>query len=86
MHRLAYHKIFDHRFEPLGGIHTIAAGMHYSPLELSEMMWLDLKSKEELGREYKPYIEGLDRRKNRWKLEAEKSEKTYDFLKRYIYD
>ena len=43
-----------------------------------------LDIKETLKREWAPWIANLNKRKNRWKLEAEKSEKTYDFLKRNI--
>ena len=59
--------------------------MHYSPTELSEEMWTSLKNKDMLVRDWAPWIANLNERKNRWKLEAEKSENTYDFLKRYIY-
>ena len=39
-----------------------------------------------LAKEWAPLIENLNKRKNKWEHEAKKSEKTYDFLKRYIYD
>ena len=60
MFRLAYAKLQDHHFTDLGGIHAIAAGMHYSPWELSEMMWEQLKNKEELERKYGSYIKHLN--------------------------
>ena len=87
MWRLANARFYEHSFpKEMGGIHAIATGMHYSPTELTEEMWVFLKDKETLKREWAPWIANLNKRKNRWKLEAEKSEKTYDFLKRYIYD
>ena len=75
----------DHNFNDHPAIAAIAAGMHYSPTELSEEMWATLKNKDMLVREWAQRIANLNERKNRWKLEAEKSENTYDFLKRYIY-
>ena len=86
MLKLAGAKGFDHKFGNIGGIHAIAAGMHYSPTELSEEMWEALKDKDMLAREWAPLIENLNQRKNKWENAAKNSEKTYDFLKRYIYD
>ncbi len=59
--------------------------MHYSLTELSEEMWSFFKTEDMLVREWEQQIANLNERRNRWKLEAEKSENTYDFLKRYIY-
>ena len=78
--------MLPHNFTSHGGIHAIATGMHYSPTELSEVMWLSLKSREMLKREWAPYIEQLNTRKNKWVQKAKKCEDTYDFIKRYIYD
>ena len=86
MFRLADARRLIHNFMEVGGIHAIAAGMHYSPTELSEIMWSSLKKSKMLAREWEPFIANLNERKNRWKLEADKAENTYDFLKRYIYD
>ena len=83
---LANAKMLQHSFLPLGGgIHAIASGMHCSPTELTEEMWFFLKDKEQLIKEWTPYIENLNKRKNKWEREAKKAEDTYDFLKRYIY-
>ena len=86
MWKLANAKMLQHNFAKQGGIHAIAAGMHYSPTDLSEIMWQTLKDKEALGREWAPFIKNLNKRKNDWDHAAKKAEKTYDFLKRYIYD
>ena len=87
MFKLANARAIEHNFTHLGsGIHAIATGMHYSPVELSEAMWLDLKNKDMLAREWAPNIENLNQRKNKWEQAAKKSEKIYDFLKRYIYN
>ena len=48
-------------------------------------MWSRFKTEDMLVREGEHQIVNLNERRNRWKLEAEKSENTYDFLKRYIY-
>ena len=83
---LANNRMTIQDFRDMGGIHAIAAGMHYSPAELTEIMWLEIKDKDMLAREWAPHIENLNQRKNKWETAAKKSEKTYDFLKRYIYD
>ena len=85
--KLADARFHEHNFGcMLGGIHAIATGMHYSPTELSEIMWLQLVNKKTLKVEWAQYIENLNRRKDNWKYAAKKFEKTYDFLKSNIYD
>ena len=86
MWKLANARAYDHSFEHMGGTHAIATGMHYSPTELSEIMWLQLNDKSELAKEWAQCIENLNKRKNRWEATAKNSETTYDFLTRYIYD
>ena len=39
-----------------------------------------------LAKGWAPCIEQLNTRKNKWENAAKKSENTYDFLKRYIYN
>ena len=87
MVKLASNRFHAHNFTMAeNGIHAIATGMHYSPTELSEIMWLEWKDKEMLGREWAPYIETLNKNKNKWEQATKKYEKTYDFLQRNIYD
>ncbi len=83
--KLLHSRVFGHNFNESPAIAAIAAGMHYSPTELSEEMWSRFKTEDMLVREGEHQIVNLNERRNRWKLEAEKSENTYDFLKRYIY-
>jgi len=83
---IANAKMLDHYFGEIGGIHAIATGMHFSPTELSEIVWISMVQKEHLERAWAPFIEILNKRKNKWKQLAKKSEKTYDFLKREIYN
>ena len=85
--KLADARFHEHNFGcMLGGIHAIATGMHYSPTELSEIMWLQLVNKKTLKVEWAQCIDNLNRRKYNWKYAAKKFEKTYDFLKNNIYD
>jgi len=87
MIRLAENRFRKHNFGPSGGgIHAIATGMHYSPTELSEIMWLDFKDKELLEKEWALCIQNLNIRKFDWATAARRSENTYDFLKSVIYD
>ena len=86
MWKLANARAEAYDFTHIGGIHAIAAGMHYSPTDLSEIMWLNLKNKDMLTKEWTPLIENLNQRKNKWKDAATQAENSYDFLKRYIYN
>ena len=86
MWNLAGARAFGHNFGDLGGIHSIASGMHYSPTELTEEIWDSLKDKDMLAREWAAPIEYLNKRKNEWNNAATQSENTYDFLKTHIYD
>ena len=86
MWKLANASAEAYDFTHIGGIHAIAAGMHYSPTDLSEIMWLNLKNKDMLTKEWTPLIENLNQRKNKWKDAATQAENSYDFLKRYIYN
>ena len=87
MFHLADVRFREHNFGGnLGGIHAIATGMHYSPTELSEVIWKGFEDKESLGKQWAQCIKNLNIRKNNWEHTAKKSEKTYDFLKRNIYD
>ena len=60
--------------------------MHLSPMELSEIAWLGFEDKDRLKREWKNCIETLNKRKKNWEKSCKNSEKTYDFLKHYIYE
>ena len=87
MFRLADARYYIYNFGGnLGGIHAIATGMHLSPTELSEIMWLNYTNKESLEKEWAPFIGNLNLRKNKWEHAAKKSDNTYDFLKSNIYD
>ena len=87
MFKLANTRFREHNFAAAGGgIHAIATGMHYSPTELSEIMWLNYTNKESLEQEWAPFIGNLNLRKNKWEHAAKKSDNTYDFLKSNIYD
>ena len=87
MLRLAESRNTPHTFGNIGGgIHAITAGMHYSPTDLSEIMWLDFKDKEILEKSWAPFIADLNKNKNKWESAAQKYEKTYDFLQHNIYN
>ena len=87
MLRLANARFRDHNFSEsyMGGIHVIATGMHYSPTELSEVMWASYTDKESLIQQWMPAIEKLNKRKNNWKKITKTNKKTFDFLKQNIY-
>jgi len=87
MFRLAAARYYNYNFGGnLGGIHAIATGMHYSPTELSEIMWINLTNKESLEKKWTQCIENLNLRKFDWATAARRSDNTFDFLKNNIYD
>jgi hypothetical protein len=90
MFRLENARLFNHNFSEItfGGIHAIATGMHYSPTELSEVMWTNLVDKQRVEKTWIPHIKTLNKNKNKWEQMAtsEKYERTYDFLKLHIYN
>ena len=95
MLRLANARFRDHNFSEsyMGGIHVIATGMHYSPTELSEVMWASYTDKESLIQQWMPAIEKLNKNGivvskffmgeeiNQIKLTAKKNFKKINFFK-----
>ena len=86
MIRLANARIYEHNFVGLGGLHAIATGMHLPPTDLSEIVWRSQMNKESIRSQWAPNIQDLNRKKNKWKNDVTKFQKTYNFLKRNIYD
>jgi hypothetical protein len=82
---LASARLHEHSFRQTGGIHCIAAGMHYSPTEMTEAQWQFLSNELLLQRQWEPFIAKMNKRQALWKHFADQADNTYDFLKRYIY-
>ena len=58
---LADNRMNAQNFGNLGGIATIATGMHYPPVELCEIMWITSQDKNMLAKSWLPLIENLNK-------------------------
>jgi flavin-dependent dehydrogenase len=78
---------FEHGDNTNGGIHTIAAGMHWSPTELNNILWSNLGyNKKDYEIIWLPYIDKLDNRKKDWSEKYKNSPTLYKYLKEKIYN
>jgi len=73
-------------FNEIGGLHCIAAGMHWSPTDLVTIMHRNMVNKETLINEWKPFINALDLRKNEWNKNIKNKPSLFKFLKNNIYN
>jgi flavin-dependent dehydrogenase len=79
--------LFNHRDSSNGGIHVIAAGMHWSPTELNNILWTNSgMNKKDFESIWLPYIQKLDERKKQWQKKYENSKTLYKYLKEKIYN
>ena len=73
-------------FDGQGGLHAIAAGMHWSPTEMNNILWLnDNDTKEDFEKKWTPFIESLDNRKKEWKEKYKDSKTLYKYLSKKVY-
>ena len=78
---------FDNGDNANGGIHLIAAGMHWSPTEMNNILWLNEDFDEETYKNlWTPYIDRLDERKKMWSEKYKNSPTLYNYLKEKIYN
>jgi tryptophan halogenase len=68
------------QFAGNSGLHYIAAGFNWAPQDLSNLIYLTHKSKDEIKEFMNPYIKKLDERKEMWNKEAEKHPSYHDFI------
>ena len=86
MVKLANARLWEHSFHEEGGIHAIATGMHYSPTDISEIMWLEGINEETIIEEWTQSFNDLERKKGVWEYFATSCETSYEFLKNNIYN
>jgi hypothetical protein len=67
------------------GLHCIAAGMNWSPTDLTIIEYSNFTNKEKLKLEWDPFIKRLDERKKTWEKSIKNELSLYKFLKKYIY-
>jgi len=78
------HSVFH--FPHTGGFNCIAAGLHYSPTELENVLYYTQSTKDVLYKEFATYIDQLDRRKKQWDQAVIDFPTLYDFLSKEIYN
>ena len=73
-------------FSEKEGIHCIAAGMHWSPTDLTSILHMNNLKIEDYRKDVKPFIKKLNKRKEQWKLIVKNKSSLYKFLKTNIYN
>jgi len=73
-------------FPERGGLHCIAAGMHWSPTDLASIMYNNMVDESTLKNEWKECINSLNKRKNEWKESIKNKPNLFKFLKQNIYN
>ena len=76
----------DYHFDEYGGLHCIAAGMNWSPTDLTTILYNIGKNKEQFKNENDIFIERLNKRKNDWNNIVKNKQSLYEFLKTNIYN
>ena len=82
----AIHRDDSYHFPHNGGLHTIAAGMNWSPTDLETIMYTNQLNRSELELQYKEIIDRIDMRKTDWDNIVQHLPSLYKFLKDNIYE
>ena len=67
------------------GLHYIAAGLNWAPMDLPNLINLTHKSEQEIKERMAPFIKKLDERKQQWNKDAEKFPSYHDFIQENYY-
>jgi tryptophan halogenase len=73
-------------FEQSDGINCISAGMHWSPTDLTTILHINNITAEKHHRDVEPFIQRLNKRKEKWDLIVKNKPSLYKFLKTNIYN
>jgi len=77
----------ENYFPEKEGLHCIAAGMNWSPIDRDYIDYLNSDTtKDELDKFEKPFIDRLNKRSETWKNAVKDKPSLYKFLKEYIYN
>jgi len=80
-------KTQNYHFRSNTGLHCIAAGMHWSPTDLTTTMFLNnIQNINEFKKEWEPYIQQLNARKKNWNDLIKNESSLFEFLRDNIYD
>jgi tryptophan halogenase len=85
--RAVIEKMEVNHYDSIGGFHCIATGMNWYPTSIERIKYaLSTVSENDLKKQWQPYIEKLNIRKQKWKKLADKCPTLYQFLKENIYN
>jgi len=83
----AKRRAHDYHFPNDGGLHCIAAGMNWSPTDLTTVMYMNnIQNIDEFKKSWIPYIKQMDKRKEIWNEIVKNKPSLFKFLKDNIYD
>jgi len=83
----AINRTHNYHYDINTGIHCIAAGMHWSPTDLTTVMFLNNEQNlEKFKNEWEPHIHQLNIKKENWNNAVKNELSLYQFLKSNIYD
>jgi tryptophan halogenase len=83
----ATRRAHEYHFPSNGGLHCIAAGMNWSPTDLTTAMYINnIQNIEEFKESWMPYIKQLNKRKKIWNEIVKNKQSLFKFLKDNIYD
>ena len=71
---------------PDGGLHCIAFGMEWYPLDAPTIKWLDGFDNEQFKKMYSASVNSLNNRKNQWDLIVQDKPSFYDYHKQKFYN
>ena len=82
----AYHRNSFYYFSNNSGLQCITAGMNWGPTDLPSLLYHDYTNLQSLTKEWQPFIERLDKRKEEWKKIVKNKPTLFQFLKDNIYN
>jgi tryptophan halogenase len=85
--KAATHKAHDYYFSERGGLHCIAAGMNWSPTDLTTALYINnIQDIDEFKKSWMPYIKQINERKKNWNEIVKNKPSLFKFLKNNIYN
>jgi hypothetical protein len=87
LYQAAIERAHNYHYEINKGLHCIAAGMHWSPTDLTTSMFLNnIQNINEFKKEWEPYIQQLNTRKKIWNDLIKNESSLFEFLRDNIYE
>ena len=81
MNRAVWQRTYDFKFNSIGGLHCIAAGMHWSPTDKNSLIKEGNYTEESLAKEFESCIKNLNERKELCKQVVKEKPNLFSILK-----